>query len=113
MLMTGVIGVGVPRKVLAQLTPLDEERLQILSDPDALKKKLEKDKSRVAHEFFRSQVAPFDVLPYVKPFQWSTVYIDVRANLQDYDGSLQFFPVALPGMPQEVIYARDARLVKE
>ncbi len=64
-------------------------------------------------EFFRSQVAPFDVLPFMKPCQWSTVFLDVRANNQDYEGSLQFFPVPLPGMPQEVIYAREARLVKE
>ena len=49
----------------------------------------------------------------IKPYQWSTVFLDVRANYQDYEGSLQFFPVVLPGMPQEVIYAREARLVKE
>jgi hypothetical protein len=109
----GMLWVAVPGPALAQLTPQDEDRLQILSDPDALKKKLEKDKSRPPFEFFRSQVAPFDVLPYVKPYHWSTVFMDLRANHQDYDGSLQFFPVALPGMPLEVIYAREARLVKE
>src|SRR5208337_2088976 len=50
---------------------------------------------------------------FMKPYQWSTVFLDVRANYQDYEGSLQFFPVALPGMPQEVIYAREARFLKE
>ena len=58
-------------------------------------------------------MAPFDVLPYLKPYQWSTVFLDVRSNYQDYEGSLQFFPVQLPGMPQEVVYAREARLIKE
>ena len=111
--LAGMLGAAIPGSAAAQLSSLDEERLQILSDPDALKKKLEKDKSRAPFEFFRSQVAPFDVLPFLKPYQWSTGFLDVRANYQDYEGSLQFFPVALPGMPQEVIYAREARLVKE
>ncbi len=112
-LMVGMMAAVVPGPARAQLTTSDEERLQILSDPEALKKKLEKEKTRAPYEFFRSQVAPFDVLPYLKPYQWSTVYFDVRANYQDYEGGLQFFPVALPGMPQEIVYAREARLVKE
>ncbi len=112
-LLAGLVGAAISGSALAQLSSSDEERLQILSDPDALKKKVEKDKSRAPYEFFHSQVAPFDVLPFMKPYQWSTVYLDVRANYQDYEGNLQFFPVALPGMPQEVIYAREARLVKE
>ncbi|HKM53886.1 MAG TPA: hypothetical protein VJY33_10785, partial [Isosphaeraceae bacterium] len=112
-LLAGMLSAAIPGSAVAQLSSSDEERLQILSDPDALKKKLEKDKSRAPVEFLRSQVAPFDVLPFMKPYQWSTVFLDVRASYQDYEGSLQFFPVALPGMPQEVIYAREARLVKE
>jgi hypothetical protein len=95
------------------MTSTDEERLQILSDPDALKKKLEKDKSRARFEFFRSQVAPFDVLPYLKPRHWCTISLELRSNYEDYDGSLQFLPVPMLGMPLEMIYARDARLVKE
>ncbi len=112
-LLAGMLGCLIPGTALAQLTTSEEERLQVLSDPEALKKKLEKDKTRTPFEFFRSQVAPFDVLPYLKPYQWSTVFLDVRSNYQDYEGSLQFFPVALPGMPQEVLYAREARLIKE
>jgi len=112
-LLAGLLGAAIAGPARAQLSSSDEERLQILSDPDALKKKLEKDKLRAPYEFFRSQVAPFDVLPFLKPYQWSTVFLDVRANYQDYEGSLQFFPVALPGMPQEMVYAREARLVKE
>ncbi len=49
--------------VCAQLTPSEEERLQILTDPEAIAKKIAKDKNRPPFEFFRSQVAPFDVLP--------------------------------------------------
>ena len=76
----------------AQLSSKDEERLQILSDPEALKKKMEKDKTRAPYEFFRSQVAPFDVLPFVKPHQWFTLTLEVRANYEDYEGSLQSYP---------------------
>jgi hypothetical protein len=95
------------------MTPTDEERLQILSDPDAFKKKLEKDKTRTRFEFFRSQVAPFDILPFLKPHHWSTISLEVRSNHEDYEGSLQFLPVPIFGMPLEMIYAREARLVKE
>ena len=45
---------------LAQIPQADEERLQILTDPEAIKKKVEKDKNRPPFEFFRSSVAPFD-----------------------------------------------------
>jgi hypothetical protein len=103
----------VPGRALAQLSATDEERLQILSDPEALKKKLEKDKTRAPFEFFRSQVAPLDVIPFVKPHQWCTLTMEVRANYEDYEGSLRSFPVMLVGMPQEIVYAREARLVKE
>ncbi len=85
-LLAGMLGAAIPGSALAQLSSVEEERLQILSDPDALKKKLEKDKSRAPFECFRSQVAPFDVLPFMKPYQWSTVFLDVRANDQDYGG---------------------------
>ena len=109
----GLILLSLPNRVPAQLSSKDEERLQILSDPEALKKKMEKDKTRAPFEFFRSQVAPFDVLPFVKPHHWCTLTLEVRANYEDYEGSLQSFPVMLAGMPQEMVYAREARLVKE
>lgn len=95
----------------AQL-PDPEERLKILTDPEGLKKKGEKDKSRPPLELFRTQVAPFDVLPFVKPNHWSTISLEMRANYNDYAGSLQTSPVMLRGLPQEIVYRRDARLVK-
>jgi hypothetical protein len=96
-----------------QLPDNTEERLKMLTDPEALKKKLEKDKQRPPLEIFRSQVAPFDILPYVKPNHWVTLGIEMRANHDDYSGWLQSFPVPLLGMPQQVVYRRDARLLKE
>src|SRR5438067_2175095 len=49
---------------------------------------MEKEKTRAPFEFFRSQVAPCDVLPLVKPHQWCTLTLEVRANYEDYEGCL-------------------------
>ena len=104
---------GTISPALAQLPQTDEERLQMLSDPEAIKKKLEKDKNRPPFEFFRSRVAPFDVLPYVKANHWCTLLFELRANDDDYDGFLKSDPIRLLGRPQEVYYRREARLLKE
>jgi hypothetical protein len=103
--------------------PTTEERLKILTDPESVKAKLEKDKDRPPLEFFRSQVAPFDVLPFIKANHWSTLSLEMRSNEGDYHGILQSGGVRLLGMPrqglgvfeapQEVIYRREARLLKE
>lgn len=98
----------------AQLTTQDEERLKILADPDAAaKKKAEEKKLKPPFEFFKSQVAPFDVLPFVKPHHWSTLTLEMRANDGDYDGLLQTDPVPMAPMPLEMVFRREARLVKE
>jgi hypothetical protein len=111
--LIAISSLAITRPARGQLSSTDEERLQILSDPEALKKTLEKDHSRAPFEFFRSQVAPLDVLPLMKPHHWSTIMLEMRANYDDYGGNLQSFPIALPGMPQEMVYARESRLVKE
>lgn len=103
-----VLGVSTVR---AQL-PESEERLKILTDPESVKKKLEKEKTRPPLEVFRSQVTPFDVLPFVKANHWSTMNLEVRSNYNEYVGSLQTAPVPLLGLPQEIIYRREARLAK-
>jgi len=112
-LLTAWLAAGSAGRALAQPTMTDEERLQILMEPDAIKKKLLKDKNRPPFEFFVSQVAPFDVLPYVKANHWTTVSFELKANEEDYDGYLQTDPVMLLGLPQEVFYRRDALLLKE
>jgi hypothetical protein len=97
----------------AQLTTQEEERLRILSDPEAVKKKLEDKRNRPPFEFFKSQVAPFDVLPFVKPNHWTTLILEMRANDEDYDGLLQSDPAHLLGMPIDMVFRREARLMKE
>jgi hypothetical protein len=111
-LLAGLVS-ALPRAAVAQLTTAEEERLQILSEPEALKKKLDKDRNRPPYEFFRSHVAPFEVLPYVKAYHWSTLTLEVKANEEDYEGALRSYPVRLVGMPHEVSYLREARLIKD
>ena len=113
MLLAGWLVLLPAGQARAQLTTTEEERLQILTDPDAIRKKLEKEKNRAPFEFFRSQVAPFDILPYVKPNHWSTLTFEMRANDDNYDGILQTEAVKLVGMPHEVYFRRDGRLIKE
>jgi len=84
---------------------------KILTDPDKLDE-IKKERQRPPIEFFRSQIMPNDVLPYLKANHWSMVGLEMRANHDDYDGSLQSRPVGLAGQPHEMIYRRDARLVK-
>jgi hypothetical protein len=97
----------------AQLTTQEEDRLRILSDPEAMKKKMDEKRDRPPFEFFKSQVAPFDVLPFVKANHWSTLTLEMRANDEDYDGLLQSDLVPLMGMPIDMEFRRDARLLKE
>ena len=92
--------------------PALAERLKILTDPESVKQKLEKEKEKPPLEVFRSQVAPFDILPYVKPNHWSSLGLELRANNNDYAGVLQTEVVPLQGRSQAMIYRRDARLLK-
>ena len=103
---------GQDELATAQVTSSEEERLQILTDPEGLTKKLLKDKNQPPFEFFKSQIAPFDVLPYVKANHWFSLTFELRANEDDYDGFLVTEPVRLLGMPQEVFFRRDVRLLK-
>jgi hypothetical protein len=103
-------GAGLAR---AQTPPDDDEHLQILSDPESVKKKIDKGKARDPFEFFRSTVAPFDVLPFVKANHWATISLELRANTEDYEGFLQSMPVRLQGMAHELVFRRESRLLKE
>lgn len=94
------------------LSQADEDRLRMLSDPEALKKAEDK-KVRPPFEFYRSQVPPSDVLPWVKARHWHGLILELRANLDDYEGTLQTVPIALPGTSWDVTFGREARLVKE
>jgi hypothetical protein len=106
----------LPIVALATATPVrgqaaSEQLGKILTDPDKLEE-LKKEKLRPPIEFFRSQVMPNDILPYLKANHWTMVGLEMRANHEDYEGSLQSRPVPLADQPHEMIYRRDARLIK-
>ncbi|MFO0907778.1 MAG: hypothetical protein U0794_05355 [Isosphaeraceae bacterium] len=95
----------------AQL-PTSEERLKILTDPESVKKKLDKDRTRPPLELSLTQIAPFDVLPFVKGNHWISMTLDLVSNYDDFEGAIETSPVMMAGLPQEIIYGRDARLPK-
>ncbi len=117
-LALGLLSTAAPAWAQGQTA---EEKFQELRDLDEIVKKLDKDKkNRPPFEFFRSQVAPFDVLPFVKNNHWSTLTIEIRANQANYDGILQSAgefggrpQVPLLDMPHAIIYRREALLPKE
>ena len=101
------------------LEPSPEEKFQELSELDKLAEEKEK-KNRPPFEFFQSQVAPFDTLPYYRPNHWFTMAINMRSNASNYDGILRTAAevngrsqLPLLEMSHAMSYRRDALLPKE
>lgn len=86
-------------------------KLKALNESAAEKRK-DRETVKPPFEFYRLQVLPYDVLPYVKPNHWSTLALEMKANHADYDGFIQTAAVPLLDMPHAVTFRRDARLVK-
>lgn len=110
-LTAALIGSVLECQAHAQL-PTSEERLKVLTDPESRKKAIEKEPQRPPLEVFLSQVAPFDILPYMKAGHWSTLSLELRANQDEFAGTLQTAPVPMAGLPLELVYRRDARLAR-
>ena len=99
------------RPAPAQLPDGSDQLNKILDEPNRLEE-LKKERLRPPIEFFRSQIMPNDILPYLKANHWAMVGLEMRANHEDYVGSLQTQPITLADQPLEMIYRRDARLIK-
>lgn len=94
------------------LEPIESEsvrRFRELTDPDTRTDPARKDQ-RPPFEFYRTQVAPFDVLTYFKPNHWATLSQEFQANLADYQGQLRTAQIPLRNMPRSVAFRREARL---
>lgn len=111
-LVVGLV-LAIAGPAAAQLPTQEEDRLRILTDPEAVKKKIEERRDKPPFEFFKSQISPYDVLPYVKANHWSTLLLEMRANNEDYEGLLRSDPVPLERTAIDVIFRRDARLLKD
>ena len=90
----------------------EEDALSRILTEDKQAETLKRDRLRPPIELSRSQILPNDILPYIKANHWAMFGLELRANHSDYDGSLQSKPVGLLDQPNEVIYRRDARLIK-
>jgi hypothetical protein len=109
-LMLAIAALVPTSATLGQITGSDQLS-KILTDPEKLEE-LKKEKQRPPIEFFRSQILPNDILPYLKANHWSMSALEMRSNHDDYEGSLQSRPVALADQPHEIFYRRDAKLIK-
>ncbi|GIW87392.1 MAG: hypothetical protein KatS3mg108_1716 [Isosphaeraceae bacterium] len=97
-----------------QRTPLDElDRLA--GELEARQREAEQPR----FELFRSQVLPFDVLPFMKPNHWATMGFELRANREDYRGVFRTAAEAggqpqarLVDTPRALVYERPALLPK-
>lgn len=89
------------------------EKFKQLADPEGKAKKKADERNRPLYEFYRTQVAPFEVLPFLKANHWGTLTLEMRANFVDYNGHLQTSTVRLLGMPHDMVYRREARIPKE
>jgi len=104
-----------------------EDRLKILTDPQGVKAKVkakaEEEKLRSRFELNRTQVAPLDVIPFVKANHWSTLFLELRANYENFDGTINTSSFQLIEMsdksgtfrwaPREVDYQRVLRLQQD
>ena len=87
-LLAGFVSLSLAGPARAQLTSTDEERLQILSDPEALKKKRRRTRSGRRSSSSGRRWRPFDVLPFVKPHHWSTDLAGGAGELRRLRGQL-------------------------
>jgi hypothetical protein len=111
MLLVALLTVASSWPAIGQQQDPADPISKILTDPEK-REELKKEKLRPPIEFFRSQVMPNDILPYIKANHWTMFGLEMRANHEDYQGSLQTRPVRLADQPHDMIYRRDASLIK-
>ncbi len=87
------------------------KRLRELADPDAVAERREREQ-KPRFEFSKTDIAPFDTLPLIKPDHWSWLTVQLQANLETYEGRLQTAPIPLRGMPMQMVYRRQVGLIE-
>ena len=88
----------------AGLSPATK-KFREMAEPKA-KEKAKADLERPPFEFLRSQIAPFDVLPFYKQNHWMMMTVEARSSREDFRGSLQTQPLSLFGSQRDVIFQR-------
>ena len=100
-----------PDDEMAVKNPIADRLNKVLTDPEEMAR-ADKERNRQPIEFFKAIIEPNDPIPYLKANHWSTMLIELRSNQSEFRGSLQSQPVRLLNMPHEMVYRRDAALVK-
>ncbi|MFM1801094.1 MAG: hypothetical protein RJA81_446, partial [Planctomycetota bacterium] len=109
-LVTGPVTFGqdLPEDSESSLSPATK-KFREMTKPEA-KKKAQADLERPPFEFLRSQISPFDVLPYYKPNHWMYMTIEARSSREDFRGEIQTQPLQLFGSQHELTYERNVYL---
>lgn len=92
----------------AGLSPATK-KFRELAEPKA-KEKAKADLERPPFEFLRSQIAPFDVLPFYKQNHWMMMTIEARSSREDFRGSIQTQPISLFGSQRDLIFQRPVSM---
>jgi hypothetical protein len=90
---------------------LTEQLSKVLTDPTEMEK-AEKEKNRPPIEIFKASILPNEYIPFVKANHWASLALELRSNQMDFVGEFETQPVRLHDMPHEVVFRREARLVK-
>lgn len=99
--------------------PLDDEieasqseatkKFREMAKPE-VREKAKADLERPPFEFLRSQIAPFDVLPYYKQNHWVMMTVEARSSREDFSGSIRTQPLSLFGSQREMIFNRTVSM---
>ena len=92
----------------AGLSPATK-KFREMAEPKA-KEKAKADLERPPFEFLRSQIAPFDVLPFYKQNHWMMMTVEARSSREDFRGSLQTQPLSLFGSQRDIIFQRSVSM---
>ncbi len=92
----------------AGLSPATK-KFRELAEPKS-KEKAKADLERPPFEFLRSQIAPFDVLPFYKQNHWMMMTIEARSSREDFKGSIQTQPISLFGSQRDLIFQRPVSM---
>ncbi|MFM7592413.1 MAG: hypothetical protein ACKO85_11525, partial [Isosphaeraceae bacterium] len=92
----------------AGLSPATK-KFREMAEPKA-KEKAKADLERPPFEFLRSQIAPYDVLPFYKQNHWMMMTIEARSSREDFRGSIQTQPISLFGSQRDLIFQRPVSM---
>lgn len=85
------------------------KKFREMAKPES-KEKAKADLERPPFEFLRSQIAPFDVLPFYKQNHWVMMTVEARSSRDDFKGLIRSQPLSLFGSQRDMIFERTVSM---